>query len=114
MEDIYKCRFSYGPMVNMAKTERGILILFFIRWTAQKIWEMEEDELVKQRINNITAYILKKFQKNQRLPTTSYDTTNRVMSTYSLLLKTLFGMKAPHKQGMDAVQYKLLKISEQE
>ena len=23
-EDIWKCRFTYGPMSNMAKTERGI------------------------------------------------------------------------------------------
>ena len=28
VEDIYKCRFSYGPMVNMAKTEQGISIFF--------------------------------------------------------------------------------------
>ena len=25
-EDIWKCRFTYGPMANMAKTERVILI----------------------------------------------------------------------------------------
>ena len=39
-EDIYKCRFTYGPMANMAKTERGISIIVFIRWTAQEILEM--------------------------------------------------------------------------
>ena len=36
-EDIWKCRFTYGPMENMAKTEQGILIMVFIRWTAQEI-----------------------------------------------------------------------------
>ena len=34
-EDIWKCRFTYGPMENMAKTERGISIIIFIRWTVQ-------------------------------------------------------------------------------
>ena len=53
-EDIWKCRFTYGPMANMAKTERGISIMVFVRWTAQEIWEMEEAELEQQRINRIT------------------------------------------------------------
>ena len=52
-EDIWKFRFTYGPMANMAKTERGISIMVFIRWTAQEIWDMEETELEKQRINHI-------------------------------------------------------------
>ena len=75
---------------------------------------MEEDEVEKQRINHITPEILKKFQKKRRLPPTSYDTANRVMSTYSLFLKTFFGMKEPHKRGMDVVQAVLLNMSEQE
>ena len=29
-EDIWKCRFTYVPMANMAKTERGISIMVFI------------------------------------------------------------------------------------
>ena len=33
--------------------------------------------------------------------------------TYSLFLKTLFGMKAPHKQGVDTVRSGLLNMSEQ-
>ena len=45
------------------KTERGILIIVFIRWTAQEVWDMEEAELEKQRINHITPEILKKIQK---------------------------------------------------
>ena len=53
-EDIWKCRFTYGPMANMAKTERGISIMVFVRWTAQEIWEMEEAELEQQCINRIT------------------------------------------------------------
>ena len=44
-KEIYKCRFTYGLMANMAKTERGILIMVFIYWTAQEIWDMEEAEL---------------------------------------------------------------------
>ena len=64
-EDICKCRFTYGPMENMAKTERDILIIVFIRWTAQKIWNMEEAGVEKQHINHITPEILKKFQKKQ-------------------------------------------------
>ena len=67
-EDIWKCRFTYRPMANMAKTERSISIMVSIRWTAQEIWDMEEAELEKQRINHITPEILKRFQKKQRLP----------------------------------------------
>ena len=63
-------------MANMAKTERGILIMVFIRWTAQEIWDMEEAELEKQCINHITQELLKTFQKKQRLPPTSYVTAN--------------------------------------
>ena len=44
----------------------------------------------------------------------SYDTTNIILLTYYLFLKTLFGMKAPHKLGVDAVKSGLLNISEQE
>ena len=44
----------------------------------------------------------------------SYDTANRVLSIYSLFLKTFFGMKSPHKQGVDAVRAGLLNMSEQE
>ena len=40
------------------KTERGISIMVFICWTAQEIWDMEEYELEKQRINHITPEIL--------------------------------------------------------
>ena len=64
-EDIWKCRFTYGPMAKMAsmeKTERVILIMVFIRWTSQEIWEMEEVELERQRMNYITPEILKLFQ----------------------------------------------------
>ena len=75
-EDICKFRFTYGPMANMAKTERGISIMVFIRWTAQEIWYIEEAELERELINNITAEILKKFEEKQRLPPTSYDTAN--------------------------------------
>ena len=32
-------------MANMAKTEQGILIMLFIRWTVQEIWYIEEAEL---------------------------------------------------------------------
>ena len=53
-EDIWKFRFTYGPMANMAKNERGISIMVFIRWTTREIWEMEEAELEKKRINRIT------------------------------------------------------------
>ena len=37
-----------------------------------------------------------------------------MLSTYSLFLNTLFGMKATQKLGMDAVQAGLLNMSEQE
>ena len=37
-EDIWKCIFTYTPMANMEKTEQGILIMVFIRCTAQEIW----------------------------------------------------------------------------
>ena len=74
---------------------------------------MEEAELEKQCINHIKPEILKKFQKKQRLPPTSHDTANRVLSTYYLFLKILFGMKAPQKQGMNALQPGLLNMSEQ-
>ena len=36
-EDIRKCRFTYGPMANMEKTEQGTLIMVFIRLTTQEI-----------------------------------------------------------------------------
>ena len=98
----------------MVKSELGISIVVFIRWTSQEIWYLEEAEIEKQRINHITPEILKKFQGKQRLPPTSYDTENRVMLTYSLFLKTLFGMNLPHKWGVDAVRAGLLKMSEQE
>ena len=63
-EDIRKCRFTYGPMANMAKTEWGISIMVFISWTTQEIWDTEEVDLEKQRINHITPEIMKKFEKN--------------------------------------------------
>ena len=44
-EDIWKCRFTYRPMENMAKNEQGISIMVFIRWTAQEIWYMEKAEI---------------------------------------------------------------------
>ena len=44
----------------------------------------------------------------------SYDTANRVLSTYHLFLKSLFGMKATHKRGVDTVKYDFLNMSEQE
>ena len=44
-EDIWKFRFIYRLMSNIEKTERGISITVFIRWTAQEIWDMEEAEL---------------------------------------------------------------------
>ena len=37
--------------------------MVFIRWIAQEIWDMEEADLEKQRINHITPEILKKFHK---------------------------------------------------
>ena len=53
-EDIWKWRLTYGTMANMEKTERGISIMVFILWTTQEIWDMEEAELEKQRIDHIT------------------------------------------------------------
>ena len=64
-EDIWKCRFTYGLMANMEKTERGISIMVFIRWTAQEIWEMEEAALEKHRINYIIPKILKSFREKK-------------------------------------------------
>ena len=46
-EVIWICRFTYGPMENMAKTERSISIIVFIRLTTQEIWYMEKAELEK-------------------------------------------------------------------
>ena len=66
------------------------------------------------RINYITPEALKNFRKKKRLPPTSYDTANWVLLTYSLFLKTFFGMKAPQKRGVDVVQAGLLNMSEQE
>ena len=60
-EDIWKCRFTYGPMANMEKTEQGISIMVLIRWTAHAIWDTEEADLEKQCINHITPEMLKKF-----------------------------------------------------
>ena len=37
-EDICKCRITHELMSNMSKTERGISVMVFIRWTAQEIW----------------------------------------------------------------------------
>ena len=39
-EEIYKFRFTYIPMENIAKTERGVLIVVFVHCTAQEIWDM--------------------------------------------------------------------------
>ena len=50
----------------MGKTEWGISIMVFIRWTTKEIWEMEEVELEKQRINHINPEILKTFQKTRK------------------------------------------------
>ena len=75
---------------------------------------MEEAEIEKQRNNHLTPYILKKFEKKQRLPPTSHDTANQELSTYYLFQKTLFGMKATHKQGVDAVRAGLLNMNEKE
>ena len=36
-EYIWKCKFTYRPMANTERTERGFLIMLFIRWTAQEI-----------------------------------------------------------------------------
>ena len=88
--------------------------MLFISWTAQEIWDMEEAELEKQRINHTTPEILKCFEKKQHLPPTSYGTANQVLSTYSLFLKTLFVMKTPQKHGMDAVRVGLLNMREQD
>ena len=63
-EEIWKCRFTYGPMANMAKTELSILIMVFIRGNAQEICDMEEANLEKQGINHITPEILKSLIKN--------------------------------------------------
>ena len=41
-------------MKNMAKTEWGISIMVFIRCNTQEMWDTEEAELEKQRINRIT------------------------------------------------------------
>ena len=54
------------------------------------------------------------FWEKQHPPPISYDTSNRVLSTYFLFLKKIFGMKASHKRGMDAVRVGLLNMSEQE
>ena len=35
---IWKCRFTYGTIQNMAKTERAILIMVLIHYTAKEIW----------------------------------------------------------------------------
>ena len=55
-----------------------------------------------------------KFERKQRLTPTFYNTANRVLSTYFLFLETLFGMKAPQKQGVNAVRAGLLNMSKQE
>ena len=36
-ENIWKCRFTYGPMARMEKPERGISIMVFICWNAKGI-----------------------------------------------------------------------------
>ena len=41
-KDIWKYRFTYGPMANMAKIEQDISIVVFICWNAQEVWDMEE------------------------------------------------------------------------
>ena len=64
VEDNWKCRFTYKPMANIAKTERRISIMVFIHWTAQEILDMKEDGVEKKLINNISLEILKKFDKN--------------------------------------------------
>ena len=43
-----------------------------------------------------------------------YDNANRLLLNYSLLLKTLFGKKAPQKRGVNLVRAGLLNMSEQE
>ena len=75
---------------------------------------MKDADLEKQDINHFTPEILKKFQKKKRLPPMSHDTVNRVLLTYSLFLKTFFGIKAPHKQGVDVVCDDLLNMNDQE
>ena len=76
VKDIWKYRFTYGPISNMENYEWGISIMVFIGWNAQKIWDIEETELEKQAINHITPDILKKFQRKHHLLPTSYNTKN--------------------------------------
>ena len=68
--------------------------------------------------NNASIISPQKFwnflRKKQRLPPTLYDTANRVLSTYSLFLKTLFGIKETQKRGRDEVRAGLLNMSDQE
>ena len=113
-EDIMKVRFSHGSIANVAKTDRGISVMTFIRWTAQEIYDMEEEEEERHKITHVTAEMLKKLAKKQRMPPTSYDTGIRVLATYSLFLKVLLGTRSPHRKGVEKVRASLLSLSERE
>jgi hypothetical protein len=113
-EDLMKVKFAHGTIANVAKTDRGISVMTFIRWNAQEIYDMEEEEEERHKITYATPEMLKKFAKKQRLPPTSYDTGNRVLSTYSLFLKILLGTRSPHRKGVERVRAGLLSLSERE
>ena len=111
-EDIMKVKFAHGRIANVAKTDRGISVMAFIRWNAQEIYDMEDKEEERHKINQVTPEMLKKFSKKQRLPPTTYDTGNRVLSTYSLFLKILLGTRSPHRKGVERVRTGLLSLRE--
>ena len=113
-EDIMKVGFAHGSIANVAKPDRGISVMIFIRWTAQEIYDMEEEEEERHKITHVTAEMLKKLAKKQRMPPTTYDTGIRLLETYSLFLKVLLGTKSPHLKGVERVRAGLLNLSERE
>ena len=61
---IYSSASSISQIYLLVHRMKTILIIVFIRWTAQEIWDMEEAELEKQRIYHMTPKILEKVEKN--------------------------------------------------
>ena len=113
-DDIRAAKFAHSPVANAARTEKGLSVMLFIRRTAKQISEYEEEELAWKATKTPTIEELKKRLKAERLPPTNLDTANKVLTTYSLVLKILFGNKSAHKFGLDEIRAALLNLSEME
>ena len=111
LKAIRTVEFTESDEASFVTSETGISALCLLPKSTKEVAKLKRDKLAMIAAKgNISVADAKKLQRRPRMPPAEWEPMVTLLTTYSMLLRMLFGRRNNHLKGVDQVRRVLMKL----